>query len=158
MNKHKYSISNGVNGKFQECLKKGKIRIFSRGKDLAGKELRLAKEDLDIAKNSFSEGNFRWAVVQAYYSMFHSARCLLFDKNYREHSHYCLIEAIRELYVAKGELSNLLLEDLIKAKQLREAADYYGDFSPDNAKRLIESAEKFIAEAERITKKEKLNI
>ncbi len=147
-----------MSDKFQECLKKGKIKIFSRGKDLAGKELRLAKEDMVISKNSFSEGNFRWAVVQAYYSMFHSARCLLFDKNYREHGHYCLIEAIRDLYVATGELSNLLLEDLIRAKQLREAADYYGDFSPDNAKRLLESAEKFMAEAEKIIKKEKLNI
>lgn len=139
-----------MNGEFEKCLKKGKLREFSRGKDLAGKELKLAKEDLDISKSSFNEENFRWAVVQAYYSMFHSARCLLFNKNYREHSHYCLIEAIRNLYVATGNLSNLFLEDLIKAKQLREAADYYGDFSADNAKRLLKSAEKFIAEAEKI--------
>ena len=29
---------------FKDCLKKGKIKKFSRGKSLAGKELRLAKE------------------------------------------------------------------------------------------------------------------
>lgn len=152
MDKQGHDISNGMSGKFKECLKKGKLKEFSQGKDLAGKELRLAKEDLDSAKNSFNSENFRWAVVQVYYSMFHSARCLLFNKNYREHSHYCLIEAIRNLYVATGNLRSLLLEDLIKAKQLREAADYYGDFSADNAKRLLKSAEKFIAEAEKILK------
>jgi len=32
-------------------------------------------------------------------SMFHSTRALLFAKNYREHSHYCLIVAMRALYV-----------------------------------------------------------
>lgn len=139
-----------MNGKFQDCLKRGKLKIFSRGKDLAGKELRIAEKDLNSAKNSLDEENFRWAVVQAYYSMFHSARCLLYNKNYREHSHHCLTEAIRDLYVATGNLSNLFLEDLIKAKQLREAADYYGDFSADNAKRLLKSAEKFIIETEKI--------
>lgn len=141
--------------KFQECVKKGKIKIFSRGKDLADKELRLAQEDLDISQSSFGEENFRWSVVQAYYSMFHSARGLLYNKNYREHSHYCLIEAMRDLYVATGDLSSLLLEDFIKAKQLREAADYYGDFSELNAKRLLESAKSFLEEAERIVKEDK---
>lgn len=143
---------NKASAKFQECIKKGKLKTFSRGKDLADKELRLAKEDLDISKNSFGEENFRWSVVQAYYSMFHSARCLLYNKNYREHSHYCLIEAIKDLYVAPGSLSNLLLEAFVKAKQLREAADYYGDFSELNAERLLKSAEEFREEAERIVK------
>ncbi|MBU4142070.1 MAG: HEPN domain-containing protein [Patescibacteria group bacterium] len=145
----------GASAKFQECIKKGKLKTFSRGRDLADKEIRLAKEDLDSSKNSFGEENFRWSVVQAYYSMFHSARGLLYNKNYREHSHYCLIEAIRDLYVATGDLSNLSLEALIKAKQLREAADYYGDFSEINAKRLLKSAEEFMEESEKIVKKEK---
>lgn len=58
MNKQGYDISNGVSAKFQECLKKGKLKEFSRGKDLAGKELRLAKEDLGASKKSFSAEKF----------------------------------------------------------------------------------------------------
>ncbi|MBU4338035.1 hypothetical protein KKD57_00570 [Patescibacteria group bacterium] len=46
--------------KFQECIKKGKIKIFSRGKDLADKELRMAQEDLDISQSSFGEKNLRY--------------------------------------------------------------------------------------------------
>ena len=62
--------------------------------------------------------------------MFHSARALFYHKNYRERSHFCLREAIRVLYVKKGKLSAFLIETLAEAKNLREAADYYGVFNP----------------------------
>ena len=35
---------------FADCLKRGKIKKFSRGRKLAAKELRLAKEDLGSAE------------------------------------------------------------------------------------------------------------
>ena len=40
-----------------------------------------------------------------------------------------------------------LVEALSEAKNLREAADYYGDYSDINAKRLLGRAEKFIEKA-----------
>jgi len=132
---------------FQDCLRKGKIKNFSRGKSLAGKELRLAKEDLNSARKSFTDKNYRWCVIQVYYSMFHSARSLLYFKNYREHSHYCLNLAVRELYVKQDKIDVFLVEALSEAKNLREAADYYGDYSGINAKRLLGRAEKFIEKA-----------
>src|SRR4030066_1001417 len=104
--------------KFDECLKKNKIKEFSRGKDLTKKELKLAAEDLNASKKTFREKNYKWVIIQTYYSMFHSARALLYNKNYRERSHFCLIEAIKTLYVEKGELGIFFLEDLIKAKNL----------------------------------------
>ncbi|MFH1661885.1 MAG: HEPN domain-containing protein [Candidatus Falkowbacteria bacterium] len=139
-----------MNNKFKECIKRGKIKDFSRGKYLVKKELNLAKEDLRFAKISFKEKNYRWSIVQTYYSMFHSARSLLFNKNYREHSHFCLIEALRELYVKDGLVNVIIMESFIKAKRLREAADYYGDFSELNANKLLNDAEKFIDEVIKI--------
>ena len=112
---------------FKDCLKSAKIKKFSRGKNLAPKEIRLAEEDLKMAQKSFKEENYRWCIIQIYYSMFHSARAILYFKNYREHSHYCLIQAIKELYVKSGKLEASLLEALLEAKNLREAADYYGE-------------------------------
>lgn len=132
---------------FEDCLKKGKIKKFSRGRSLVGKELRLAKEDLNSAKKSFDDKNYRWCIIQVYYSMFHSARSLLYFKNYREHSHYCLNHAIRELYVKEGKIDVFFIEALAEAKNLREAADYYGDYSGINAKKLLEKASKFIEKA-----------
>lgn len=129
---------------FDKCLKQGKIKEFSQGKFLASKEIRLAEEDLKFTQKSFKEENYRWCIIQTYYSMFHSARALLYDKNYRERSHFCLGEAIRTLYVEKGKLSVFLIEALIEAKNLREAADYYGDYSEINAEKLLGKAKQSI--------------
>lgn len=135
---------------FDECLKKGKIKEFSQGVFLASKEIRLAEEDLKSARGSFKEENYRWCVIQTYYSMFHSARALLYHKNYRERSHFCLGEAIRALYVEKGILDVFLIEALAEAKNLREAADYYGDYSDINSKKLLKKAKQFIEESKKI--------
>jgi len=135
---------------FEDCLKTEKIKKFSRGKSLAPKEIRLAEEDLRIAQKSFKDENYRWCVIQTYYSMFHSARALLYFENYREHSHYCLIQAIKELYVKSGKLEVSFLEALIEAKNLREAADYYGEYSDTNAKKFLDKAENFIERVKEI--------
>ena len=130
-----------MNRHFEECLKKNKIKEFSQGRSLSSKEIKLAEEDLESAKRSFAEENYRWCIVQTYYSMFHFARALLYHKNYRERSHFCLREAIRVLYVEKGELSVFLIEALAEAINLREAADYYGDYSGVNSEKLLARAE-----------------
>lgn len=137
---------------FKDCLQKRKIREFSRGKNLLAKELKIAFEDFKVAKQSLEQKNFRWSIVQSYYSMFHAARALLYAKNYREKSHYCLIEAIKALYVENGLLPIIYVEFLMKAKNLREAADYYGDFSPDNTKDILDHAKSFIEITKKILK------
>ena len=83
-------------------------------------------------------------------SMFHTARALLYAQGYREKSHFCLIEAIRSLYVEKGILSFEFLEALQLGKSLRENADYYGDFSKNDAEKLINIATKFLEETKTI--------
>ncbi|MFH1255009.1 MAG: HEPN domain-containing protein [bacterium] len=129
---------------FKKCLERGKIKSFSPGKKLAEKELRLAGEDWKISLESLKAERYKWSIVQSYYSMFHSARALLYSKSYREKSHFCLIEAIRTLFVETGKLDCLLLESFLEAKNLREAADYYGDFSELNCHKLIKKAEEFL--------------
>lgn len=76
-----------MENKFQECLERKKIVSFSRGPKLVAKELKLASFDLGRAKVSFREKDYKWATVQTYYSMFHSARALLYAKSYRGKSH-----------------------------------------------------------------------
>lgn len=137
---------------FKDCLARGKIKDFAPGKNLAPKELRLAEDDLRSSQKSFSESNFKWSIIQSYYSMFHSARALLYWKSYREKSHFCLIEAIRFLSVGKKELNKALLEAFIEAKNLRESADYYGDFSEINAQKLIKKGDEFLKEARKLAR------
>jgi len=125
-----------MNPEFEECLKRGKIKEFSRGKALANKELDTAEFDLNRARKSFQDGDYKWATIQMYYSMFHSGRALLYNKNFRERSHWCLIAALRALYVEKGLLSVILIEALLKAKNLREDADYYDRWSEAGCEKL----------------------
>ena len=104
---------------------------------MAPKELKLATEDLKTARETFKDKNYKWSVIQTYYSMFHSARALLYNQGYRERSHFCLVEAIRSLYVEKDLISTFLLEALIEAKNLREAADYYGNYNSTSTENYL---------------------
>lgn len=140
---------------FDKCLQKGKIRQFSRGKNLYLKELKTAKYDLENAKDSYENEKFKWGTIQAYFSMFHAARALVYSKDYRERSHYCLIVALKALFVSKRLLDYRLVEMLLLGKKLRENADYYDNWSKEGANQMIESAENFLNRAKEILKKEK---
>jgi len=142
------------NPEFLECFRKNKIRKFSQGKTLVMKELNIARQDLLAAKESFNRDSFKWATIQAYYSMFHSARALLYSKNYREKSHYCLIVALKALYVEAKKLPINFIEALQKGKNLRENADYYDEWSQLGAENMINLAEEFLQKTHEILKAE----
>lgn len=134
-----------MSAEFQKCLRKGKIKKFSRGRVLVKKEISTAEQDLIDAQDSFKLNKFKWSTIQAYYSMFHSARALLYARNYREKSHYCLIVALRHLYVDKKLLPYTMVESLNRAKTLRENADYYDRWSKKAAESVLASTEKFLS-------------
>lgn len=141
-----------MNPEFEQCLKKNKIREFPRGKALLSKTLGTAQRDVERAEKTFEDKDYKWATIQAYYSMFHSARALLFAKNYREHSHHCLIVAIRALYVETRLLPGSLIEALGKSKRLREDADYYDRWSEEGASFALKAARDFFKKAQELTK------
>jgi len=63
---------------YDDCLKKRRIKPFSRGKTLVQKELETGFSDLERARKTHEEGDYKWATVQIYYSMFHVARALIY--------------------------------------------------------------------------------
>ena len=140
---------------YEQCLKKGKIKAFSRGKGLVDKEIQSAHSDLERAKKTFHDNDYKWATIQLYYTMFHSARALLYWKNLKEHSHFCLIAAIKSLYVENRKLPVTLLESLIKAKNLREDADYYDRWSKIGCQQLLNAAKDFLNKAQDIISHDK---
>ncbi|MFH0799021.1 MAG: HEPN domain-containing protein [Pseudomonadota bacterium] len=79
-----------LKGKYDECVKNKRIKTFSDGPRLIGKELGVAKKDLEVARKGLVDSQWKWSIIQAYYAMFHAARALLFAKSLNEHSHYCL--------------------------------------------------------------------
>ncbi|HTW90240.1 MAG TPA: HEPN domain-containing protein [bacterium] len=138
---------------FESCLKSGRIRRFSPGPTLVAGELAAAGQDLDEARRTLVAGGLKWATIQAYYSMFHSARALLYARGYRERSHRCLVIALRELYVGSRLLELEFVEGLEAGKTLRENADYYSRFSEAGSRQAVELAASFLARARTLTSK-----
>jgi uncharacterized protein (UPF0332 family) len=132
-------------------VKSGRIRRFSPGPTFVAGELTAASQDLDEARRTLTAGGLKWATIQAYYSMFHSARALLYSKGYRERSHRCLVAALRELYVGPRLLGFEFVEGLEAGKTLRENADYYSRFSEAGAQQAVELAGSFLARARALT-------
>lgn len=141
-----------MNPEYNDCLKRGKIKKFSRGKALVSKELETAGADLERARKTFKDEDYKWATIQAYYAMFHAARAMLYAKNLREHSHFCLIAAIRALYVATKEFPAKYPEALQEAKSLREEADYHNRWSKAGCEKLLVQAQEFLKKAEALVK------
>ena len=137
---------------FSDCLHKNKIVSFSGARKLVARELKAAQDDLKAASQSLSDGREKWATVQAYYAMFHTARALLYSKGYREKSHYCLIVAMKALFVADRVLDGSLVETFQMAKALRENADYDNEYSKKSAGVLVGKAKEFLAVGKKILK------
>ena len=76
--------------RFEECLERGKIVRIAIDPALAEKELREAESDLAAAERSLAQDQEKWAIIQGYYSLFHTLRSMVFRKGYREKSHRCL--------------------------------------------------------------------
>ena len=140
---------------FEDCLKKNKLSKFAGARKLVKRELATAEEDLKAAQESLKQDNDKWATIQAYYAMFHTARALLYSRGYREKSHYCLIVAMKALFVQDGLLDVLLVEAFGTAKALRENADYENEFSADSARALVEKAGLFLKRAAGIVRERK---
>jgi len=124
----------------EQCLREGRIVRTRPSVPMIKKEMRAARIDLATAEDNLSRGYVKWASVQAYYSMFHSAKAMVLSKGYREKSHWCLLIAVRELLVETEEIDEELADDLELAMGVRHDADYALEYNGTTAGRVIEKA------------------
>jgi uncharacterized protein (UPF0332 family) len=139
--------------RFERCIREGKLVREGIQQDLVDKELEAAESDFTCAENSISEGNFKWATVQAYYTMFHTAKALVLSKGYREKSHLCLSIALKALFIDSGILENRHFTRFKDCMNLREDADYGLVYSESSAKAAVVWAKEFLEDANSIIKK-----
>jgi uncharacterized protein (UPF0332 family) len=143
-------VGRNVTKEFEAALSKKRIIPFADASRLAGKELSAASDDLAEAENRFRNERYKYATITAYYSMFHSARALLYSKGYREKSHYYLLVALRALFVETGIIPEKLSREFHEAMVLREEADYHGTFSESGAKSTVEAAKELLSQAKQL--------
>ena len=135
---------------FERCVTERHLIKIKPSKEMIQKEISSAKYDLKRSRNSLHEDDFKWAAVQAYYSMFHAAKALVLKKGFREKSHYCLIIALKELYVQERTLSSEMVDNLELCMHLRHDADYGLVYNKDSAESSISYAKAFLNETIKI--------
>jgi len=135
-------MGGGVSSRFQRLVAERRLVKARISAGMIRREVEAAQSDLRDARDSLERDKFKWATIQGYYSMFHSARALLYRRGYREKSHAALSVAIRELY--SGELELSLIDGFEEAMNLRQEADYGLKFSEAGATETVEGAERFL--------------
>jgi len=133
-----------VMNEFENCLKERKIVKVKPSKKIIDAEVKSAEYDLDRSKENLARKDYKWASIQAYYSMFHSSKALVFNKGYREKSHYCLLVAFKELYIKTGEVDREFADNFEMCMDIRQEADYGLTYSSGSAEIVVESAEKLL--------------
>ena len=143
-------MGNGMSPELKRLLAERRIMRTKPDRKLAEEELKEARSDLADAQDSLQRNKFKWATVQGYYSMFHSARALIFSRGFREKSHYALLIALKEIF--RNELESSLIRAFEDGMNLRQEADYGLKFSEAGALDVVENAEKFGEKARSILK------
>src|SRR3989338_4515265 len=111
---------------FKECVEKGSLKKNENAKKWVEKEWLIAGKFLKSARRTFEIEEFEMSVMAGYNSLFHSARALLFKQGMVEKSHFCLIEALKELYSKDQELIEFL-KSIDQVRMSRQRVQYSGD-------------------------------
>jgi uncharacterized protein (UPF0332 family) len=133
-----------------ERYTKGNIVQIGINAELIEKEIKEAHYDLRSAENSINDGNYKWAIVQSYYAMFHAFRGLLFSRGYREKSHTGLKFAIKSIFVNNGIMGDDTFASFDFAMKAREEADYSYIYDEKLAQEILESTKSLISEVENL--------
>src|SRR3989344_365551 len=128
-----------------ECFDKGLLKRDKPDKDKAIRSIEMAAFKLDKARNLFDKEVFDMALINAYISMFHAGRALLFKDGVREKSHYGLYIYLSEKYSDK--LEQRFLNEL-NALRLERHEVFYGldkdEVDEVEAESAIETAGSFL--------------
>jgi uncharacterized protein (UPF0332 family) len=135
-----------------ECLGKGYLKKINPDFELAEKEIKESKYDLEKAKKAFKDEDYKWCIIKAYYSMFHASKSVLFKLGYSEKRHIAVLIVLEDLE-RNGEISSDSVIDFKASMTSRQDADYHYSYSKEIAEHEIKTAKSFLEEMEGFMKK-----
>lgn len=127
----------------EKCIEEGYIKKISVSKNQVDKEHKEAENDIKSAQQSISENNYKWCIVQCYYSMFHSAKAVMLSFGYKERRHFA-VQVFLEYLVKKNLLESRFLQDFKAAMFAREEADYQSIYSKERADQATTISKEFV--------------
>ncbi len=135
----------------KDCLEQGFLKKIEIDEQLIEKEINESKYDLDKAEKALDEEDFKWSIVKSYYSMFHTARALLFKLGYSEKRHFA-ISVVLEHLNKNGMLESKYVNDFSAAISSREDADYHYTYSKEIASHNLSIAKEFFDRIKKLLK------
>ena len=111
-----------------------------------------AKETIFETKGNMQLGYWRIAANRLYYACYYAVSALLIKNNLTAHTHAGVINQFGLHFVAKGLISKEQGKLLKQLFNLRQSGDYddWLDIDENDITPLIEPAEKFIVEIEKL--------
>ena len=115
--------------------------------------LQRAKDTMAEVKGSMQLGYWRMAANRLYYACYYAVSALLIQNNFTAHTHAGVINQLGLHFVTKGLISKEQGKLFKQLFILRQSGDYddWFDIDEKDIKPLIDPAEKFIAEIEKLT-------
>ncbi len=139
---------------FRECIRKRLLIKARPDREKALIALQTARERLLDAEISFEAEVFSGTVILSYTAMFYAARALLFKVGFREKSHICVKEFLRERFVKTGRLDPKFLSTLNNARIERHEALYglESKASKQEAEHTLSQAREFLKKTQKLLK------
>jgi len=138
--------------KCKNCLDKNLIRKIPKSKENCLKCFEISKKWILESKNSIENNSLNSAIITLYLSIFHSARAFLYFEGYREKSHYCVSQFLREFYVSEGLLEEKWVDYLDFYRDLRHEEQYglESSYNLDDLKEILEIVNNFYNEMQKL--------
>lgn len=111
------------------------------------KQLQLADEALDDARNLVQDNRLKAAANRAYYAMFYAIQAALADARVkRSKTHSGAISLFGRHYIRTGKMDRAFAKDLRDAYNLRQQSDYevFAVVGEEPVKEIIDRAGAFI--------------
>ncbi len=125
-----------------KAIEEGILERIEVDEKLISKEFSESVYDFEKANKAFEEKDYKWCIVKYYYSMFHSARGILFKLGFKERKHFAIKIVLENLNI-KGKLESIYVNDFKAAVSAREDADYHYSYSKESAEHIKDIAEEF---------------
>jgi len=93
-------------------------------KDLSEYRLKTAKEDLDRAKKSFEEADYKLSLNRSYYSIFHALRSVNSLDGFDSSKHKGVIAHFNQKHVKNGDFPKQVSKMISSAMNCRQRSDY----------------------------------
>jgi uncharacterized protein (UPF0332 family) len=132
---------------FEACIRNGRLKPFEATTDGLIKEMTTSIDEIKRAFSFYRDGRYEDAVVQAYFSMYRSAKSLLLAGGYRDSNLYSLVAGVEKLYAEPGALDKGLLDLLKEAKDQKDLVHEGARSSKKEARRILEGAGRLMVRA-----------